>query len=155
MAETIEARLQSLGIELPVAAAPAANYVPYVLTGNQLFISGQLPVIAGGEQFAGKVGADVDTDTAQRAARACALNILAQVKDALGDLERIERCLRVGGFVNATPDFTDHPEVINGASNLLGEVLGERGKHARFAVGCGSLPRNVPVEVDATFAVRV
>ncbi len=154
MTKSIDARLQELGIELPAAAAPAANYVPYVHSGSQLFISGQLPNIGGGEQFTGKVGADVDTETAQRAARACALNILAQAKAALGDLDRIERCLRLGGFVNATPDFTDHPEVINGASNLIVELLGDIGKHSRFAVGCGSLPRNVPVEVDATFAVK-
>ncbi len=153
MAGSIENRLQELGIELPAAAAPAANYVPFVLSGNQLFISGQLPLIAGGEKFSGKLGADVDVETGQRAAHACALNILAQAREALGDLERLEQCLKLGGFVNATSDFTDHPEVINGASNLLADVLGDRGRHARFAVGCGSLPRNVPVEVDALFAV--
>jgi len=153
MPGSVENRLQELGIELPAAAAPAANYVPFVLSGNQLFISGQLPLIADGEKFSGKLGADVNVETGERAARACALNILAQAKDALGDLERIERCLKLGGFVNATDDFTDHPEVINGASNLLAEVLGEKGRHTRFAVGCGSLPRDVPVEVDALFAV--
>lgn len=154
MAETIESRLGKLGITLPAAAAPAANYAPYILSGNQLYISGQLPLIAGGETFSGKVGADVDVATAQRAARACALNILAQAKAAIDDLERIEQCLKLVGFVNAVPDFTDHPEVINGASDIIAEVLGDRGRHARAAVGCGSLPRNVPVEVDAIFAVR-
>lgn len=153
MGETVEARLQEAGIELPAAAAPAANYVPYVMTGNQLFVSGQLPIIEGGESFTGKVGDDAGVETAQRAARACAINILAQAKSALGDLERIEQCIKLGGFVNAVPDFTDHPEVINGASNLMVDALGDKGRHARFAVGCGSLPRNVLVEVDAVFAV--
>ena len=153
MSDSIHDRLQKLGIELPEPAAPAANYVPFVRSGNQLFVSGQLPIIAGGETFAGKVGDTVDVATAQRAARACALNILAQVNQALGGLDAVERCLRVGGFVNAVPDFADHPEVVNGASNLIADVLGDKGKHARFAVGCASLPRNVPVEVDALFAV--
>lgn len=153
MSNTIDERLKALGVELPTPTTPVANYVPFVLSGGQLFVSGQLPVIQGGEIFEGKVGADVDIETAQRAARACAINILAQVKAALGDLEKINRCLKVGGFVNTTPDFTSHPEVINGASNLLREILGDRGAHARFAVGCASLPRNVPVEVDAIFAV--
>lgn len=153
MAESIDTRLKELGIELPAAAPPAANYVPYVVSGNQLFISGQLPLIAGGEKFVGKVGAEVDVETATRAARACALNVLAQAREALGNLDRIERCLRLGGFVNAAPDFTEHPEVINGASDLMAEVLGEKGSHARFAVGCASLPRNAPVEVDAMFAI--
>lgn len=153
MAGTVETRLQELGIELPTAAAPAANYVPFHVSGGQLFISGQLPLIAGGPDFKGKVGAEIDLETAQQAARACAINILAQAKSALGDLDRIEQCLKLGGFVNATPDFTDHPEVVNGASNLLVEVLGDKGRHTRFAVGAGSLPRNVAVEIDALFAV--
>lgn len=153
MAGTVETRLQELGIELPTAAAPAANYVPFHVSGGQLFISGQLPLIAGGPDFKGKVGAEIDLETAQQAARACAINILAQAKSALGDLDRIEQCLKLGGFVNAAPDFTDHPEVVNGASNLLVEVLGDKGRHTRFAVGAGSLPRNVAVEIDALFAV--
>ncbi len=153
MSDSIHERLQELGIELPEPAAPAANYVPFVQSGNQLFISGQLPIIAGGETFTGKVGESVDVETAQRAARACALNILAQVNQALGSLDRVERCLRLGGFVNTVPDFADHPAVVNGASNLIADVLGDKGKHARFAVGCASLPFDVPVEVDALFAV--
>lgn len=153
MADAIEKRLQELGIELPEAPAPAANYVPFTMTADHLYVSGQISVIAGGEKFLGKVGAEVDAQTAYGAARVCCLNILAQAKAALGDLDRIERCLKLGGFVNATPDFTEHPEVINGASDLMAEVLGEKGKHARIALGCGSLPRNVQVEVDAIFAI--
>lgn len=153
MAGSIEKRLREMGITLPDAPAPAANYVPYTLTADTLYISGQISVIAGGEKFIGKVGAEIDTDTAYRAARACCLNILAQAKSALGDLDRIEQCLKLGGFVNATPEFTDHPEVVNGASDLMGEVLGDKGKHARFAIGSGSLPRNVQVEIDAIFAI--
>ena len=154
MAGTIEARLQELGIELPSAAAPAANYVPFHISGKQLFISGQLPLIAGGPDFTGKVGADIDVETAQKAAKACAINILAQAKTALGDLDRIEQCLKLGGFVNSTPDFTNHPEVVNGASDFLVELLGDKGRHTRFAVGAGSLPRGVAVEIDALFAIQ-
>ena len=153
MAGTVETRLRELGIELPTAAAPAANYVPFHVSGGQLFISGQLPLIAGGPDFKGKVGAEIDLETAQQAARACAINILAQAKAALGNLDRIEQCLKLGGFVNAEHAFTDHTEVVNGASNLLVEVLGDKGRHTRFAVGAGSLPRNVAVEIDALFAV--
>jgi len=154
MAGTIETRLQELGIELPSAAAPAANYVPFHISGKQLFISGQLPIVAGGPEFKGKVGADINVETAQKAAKVCAINILAQAKSALGELDRIEQCLKLGGFINATADFTDHPEVINGASNFLVEVLGDKGRHTRFAVGAGSLPRGVAVEIDALFAIQ-
>ena len=153
MASSVEDRLQKLGIELPTAAAPAANYVPFHISNKQLFVSGQLPLIAGGPDFKGKVGRDVDLETAQQAARSCALNILAQANSALGDLDRIEQCLRLGGFVNSTPDFTDHPEVVNGASDFLVEVLGDKGRHTRFAIGVGSLPRGVAVEIDALFAI--
>ncbi len=152
MAGSIEARLQELGVELPSAAAPAANYVPFHISGKQLFISGQLPIIAGGPDFKGKLGQGIDVETAAKAAQACAINILAQVKSALGELDRIEQCLKLGGFVNCTPDFTDHPEVINGASNFLVEVLGDKGRHTRFAVGTSSLPRGVAVEIDALLA---
>jgi enamine deaminase RidA (YjgF/YER057c/UK114 family) len=153
MSGTVEARLQELGIELPAAATPAANYVPFHISGQQLFISGQLPLIAGGPDFKGKVGADIDVETAAKAAKACAINILAQAKSALGELDRIEQCLKLGGFVNSTADFTDHPEVVNGASDFLVEVLGDKGRHTRFAVGAGSLPRGVAVEIDALFAI--
>ncbi len=152
MAGTTEARLQELGIELPSAATPAANYVPFHISGKQLFISGQLPIIAGGPDFKGKLGQGIDVETAAKAAQACAINILAQVKSALGELDRIEQCLKLGGFVNCTPDFTDHPEVINGASDFLVEVLGDKGRHTRFAVGASSLPRGVAVEIDALLA---
>ena len=153
MAGSIEKRLQELGITLPDAPAPAANYVPYALTANTLYVAGQISAVADGEKFVGKVGAEVDTQTAYKAARACCLNILAQAKAALGDLDRIEQCLKLGAFVNATPEFTDHPEVVNGASDLMVEILGDKGKHARFAVGSASLPRNVQVEIDAIFAI--
>lgn len=153
MSGTVARRLKELGIELPSPAAPAANYVPYVLWNGQLFIAGQLPMGPEGLAFAGKLGVDVDVETGQKAARLCALNILAQAQAALGDLDRIAQCLRLGGFVNAAPDFTDPPPVINGASDLIVAVLGDKGRHARFAVGCASLPRGAAVEVDALFAV--
>jgi len=153
MAGAIENRLKELGIELPDAAAPAANYIPFQLSNGLLYVSGQLPLLPGGPGFKGKVGADMDVETAQHAARSCAINILAQAKSALGDLDRISQCLKLGGFVNATQDFTDHPEVVNGASDLMVEVLGDKGRHTRFAVGAGSLPRGVAVEIDALLAV--
>ena len=154
MSGTIENRLNVMGIELPSAAAPAANYVPFHIFNQQLFISGQIPMIAGAPDFKGKVGADMDIDTAQQAAKACAINILAQAKAALGELDRIQQCLYLGAFVNAVPDFTDHPEVVNGASNFLVEVLGDKGRHTRFAVGAGSLPRGVAVEIASLFAIE-
>lgn len=153
MAGRIEARLAELGLTLPSPAKPAANYVPFVLSRGQLFVSGQLPMGPDGPAFKGKLGADLGVETGQEAARLCAINILAQAKAALGDLDRIEACLKLGGFVNCTPDFTEQPAVVNGASNLLGDVLGDKGKHARFAVGCAGLPFGVAVEVDALFAV--
>jgi enamine deaminase RidA (YjgF/YER057c/UK114 family) len=154
MAGEIERRLTELGIVLPEPAAAAANYVPFVVSGNTVYVSGQLPITDGKITIAGKVGDDVSVDQAQAAARLVALNILAQVKAAAGgDLDRIRRCVKLGGFVNAAPDFTDHPKVINGASDLMGEVLGERGRHARFAAGAGSLPFNAAVEIDAVFEI--
>ena len=154
MTVTVESRLQELGVTLPTPAVPAANYVPYKVYANQLFISGQLPMSPTGLAYTGKLGLDVSVETGQEAARLCAINILAQAKAALGDLDRIAECLKLGGFVNATPDFTDHPMVINGASNLIVEALGDKGRHTRFAVGAGSLPSDTPVEVDALFAVE-
>lgn len=154
MAGIIDARLAELGIVLPPAPppAPGGSYVPFVLSGSSLVISGQLPLVAGNLALAGKVGAEVGLDQAIEAARLCGLNILAQVKAACGgDLDRIARCVRLGGFVNAAPDFTEHPKVINGASDLMLSVLGEAGKHARFAVGAGSLPFNASVEIEALF----
>jgi enamine deaminase RidA (YjgF/YER057c/UK114 family) len=154
MSGRIDQRLAELKIELPTAASPAANYVPTVRTGNLLFVAGQIPMQNGKAEFVGKLGRDFNVDDGRRAARLCALNVIAQVKAALGgDLDRVRRCVRVGGFVNAVPDFGDHPQVVNGASDLLVDVFGEAGKHARAAVGVGSLPRGVAVEIDAVFEV--
>lgn len=155
MSETISGRVAALGLTLPKPSTPAANYVSWVRSGDFVHVSGQVSVLVGQEEYVGKVGADVDVATAQKAAQACALNVLAQLADAVGDdYARVVRCVRLGGFVNATPDFTEQPQVVNGASNLMVEVLGEKGKHARAAVGVSSLPRGVAVEVDAIFEVR-
>ena len=151
----IESNLERLGIELPDAPAPAANYVPWVKTGNLVFISGQVTMGANGLEYQGKVGKDLGVEEGQAAARLCAINLLAQLRSACdGDIERVRRCVKLGGFVNSTTDSKNHPQVINGASDLLVEVLGDRGKHARFAVGAGSLPFNVAVEVDAVFEIE-
>ena len=149
MAGKVDQRLAELGVELPDAPAPAANYVPYTISGNQLIVSGQITMGPNGLEYVAKLGADADVETGQAAARLCAINILAQAKAALGDLDRITQVLKIQGFVNATPDFTQHPAVINGASDFLVEVLGDTGKHARAAVGMGSLPLGVAVEIDA------
>jgi enamine deaminase RidA (YjgF/YER057c/UK114 family) len=153
MAGEIEARLKELGLELPEAAAPVANYVPYVIDGKQLWVAGQVPFWNGAIKYTGVVGQDVSIDEAVDAARVCALNILAQTKAALGDLDRIARVIKLGGFVNGAPGFTDQPKVINGASDLLVDVLGNKGLHARSAVGAGGLPLGVPVEIDAVIAI--
>lgn len=149
MAGKVDQRLAELGVELPDAPAPAANYVPYTVSGNQLIVSGQITMGPNGLEYVAKLGADADVETGQAAARLCAINILAQAKAALGDLDRITQVLKIQGFVNSTPDFTQHPAVVNGASDFLVEVLGDAGKHARAAVGMGSLPLGVAVEVDA------
>ncbi|HYH17820.1 MAG TPA: RidA family protein [Azospirillum sp.] len=152
MAGRIEARLKELGIELPQPAAPVAAYVPYTISGKTLYVSGQVTVWNGERRFLGKVGKDFSVEEGKQAARLCGLNLLAQARAACdGDLDRVARCLKLGGFVNAGPDFHDHPQVINGASELMVEVLGDAGRHARFAVGASSLPLNVAVEVDAVF----
>ncbi|VTU28493.1 putative endoribonuclease L-PSP [Variovorax sp. SRS16] len=149
-----EARLEQLGITLPKAVAPAANYVPARRSGSMIYIAGQVPTADGKDQYVGKVGRDVSIEDAQKAARLCAINILAQLRTALGgSLDSVVGCVRLGGFVNAAPEFGDHPKVINGASDLMVEVFGDAGRHARAAVGCSSLPRNVAVEVDAIFEV--
>lgn len=149
-----DARLEQLGIQLPQAAAPAANYVPARKSGSLVFIAGQVPSANGKDQYVGQVGAEVTIEDAQKAARLCAINILAQLRTALGgSLDRVAGCVRLGGFVNAAPGFGEHPKVINGASDLMVEVFGEAGRHARAAVGCSSLPRNVAVEVDAIFEI--
>ncbi len=154
MAGTIDSKLAELGIELPQASAPAANYVPYTISGNNVYISGQVPVSDGELKFIGKLGEDHDVDSGYQAARLCGLNIIAQLKAACGgDLDRVVRCLKLGGFVNSTADFGDQPKVINGASDLMVEVFEDKGKHARFAVSAASLPFCVAVEVDAVFEI--
>ena len=153
MADRIEARLKELKIELPKAAAPVANYVPCVQVGNILFVSGQVTFWNGERKFIGKVGKDISLEDAQKAARLCAMNILAQAKAFLGSLDRVKRVAMVQGFVNGVPEFVDHPKVVNGASDLFVELFGDAGKHARFAVGAGSLPSNVAVEVAAVLEV--
>ena len=154
MTGTIDSRLSELGIELPQASAPAANYMPYVVSGNTVYISGQVPVLDGELMFLGKLGEDHDVDSGYQAARLCALNIIAQLKAACGgDLDRVTRCLKLGGFVNSIPGFGDQPKVVNGASDLMVEVFGDNGRHARFAVSAASLPFGVAVEVDAVFEI--
>ncbi|MGF1623864.1 MAG: RidA family protein [Alphaproteobacteria bacterium] len=155
MTSAVEERLRALGIELSAAPAPAANYVPYQVAGDLLIVSGQLPMRDGAVAIKGKLGADVSLEDGQAAARLCMVNVFAQVKAACGgDLDRIDQCLRLGGFVNCTPEFTDQPKVINGASDLAVDVLGEAGKHARAAVGASSLPLGAAVEVEAMFRLR-
>lgn len=155
MAGVIAGRLSELGIELPDAPVPAANYIPWVKTGNLVFISGQLPMAGGTLDHVGHVPDEIGLEAAAAAARQCGLNILSQLRAACdGDLDRVVRAVKLGGFVNARPDFNDAPRVINGASDLLVEVLGEAGRHARFAVGVAALPRGAAVEVDAVFEVR-
>ena len=154
MAGTIDARLAELGITVPESRAPSANYIPYVVTGNLVFVSGQVSQADDG-LIAGKVGGDLDIETGQRAARACALNLLGQLKVACGgDLDRVKRVVKLGGFVNAPPDFIGPPTVMNGASDLMVEVFGEAGRHARFAVATASLPQGAAVEVDGVFEIE-
>ena len=149
---TIDARLAELGITLPEAAAPVASYVPVVVSGGMAFVSGQLPFVDG-KLVTGRLGEDVSLEDGQAAARACGLMILAQLKAALIPLDKVERVVKLGGFVNSTPDFTDQPKVVNGASDLMAQVFGEAGKHARAAVGVPSLPLGAAVEVDAVIAL--
>jgi enamine deaminase RidA (YjgF/YER057c/UK114 family) len=150
----VAAALQKMGIELPEATPSAGNYVGFVRTGNLVFISGQIPLKDGTRQYVGKVPEQVSFEEAIQAARLCGINILTQLKAACdNDLNRVKRCVKLGGFVNASADFTKQPLVINGCSDLIVEVFGERGKHARFAVGASSLPFNVAVEVDAVFEI--
>jgi len=154
MAGEYERALKDLGITLPTPAAPVANYVPHVIAGNFLFISGQLPMMEGKVMFTGKVGGGMSTPEAQMAARQCALNILAQAKAALdGTFDRVVGFVRLGGYVNCTADFAEHPQVINGASDLIVEIFEDKGKHARIAVGAHSLPMNASVEIDAILEI--
>jgi enamine deaminase RidA (YjgF/YER057c/UK114 family) len=149
MTGRIEARLKDLGITLPRAAAPAANYVPWVISGHLLFVAGQLPMEAGQIAVTGTLGAGVSLEVGQRAARLCAVNIIAQAKAALGDLDRVARIVRLGGFVASANGYTDQPKVVNGASDLMVEVFGDTGRHARAAVGVNVLPLGAAVEIDA------
>jgi enamine deaminase RidA (YjgF/YER057c/UK114 family) len=150
----IEQRLTGLGIQLPSPPAPVASYVPYTISGNLVVVSGQIPIADGKPQFIGKLGADISLEDGKKAAQLCALNLIAQLKAACGgDLDRAKSCLRLGVFVNATPDFTQHPEIANGASDFIVQAMGEAGKHARAAVGAGSLPRGVAVEVEGLFEI--
>ena len=151
MPGTIEKKLNEMGIELS-ASAPAGSYVPTTISGNILYVSGQIPMGPNGPEHIGKLGESISVEDGQAAARLCAINILAQAKAALGDLDRIVQVLKTQNFVNATHEFGDHPEVANGASDFFVEVLGEKGRHARAAVGMSSLPRGVAVEVDAVIA---
>ena len=154
MSGRIEARLAELGIELPRATAPIANYVPYTITGRVVIVSGQVSVRNGKPEFVGKLGREISIADGQQAARLCALNILAQLKVACGgDLDKVTRVLRLGGFVKCTPEFTDMPQVVNGASDLMVDVFGDIGKHARAAVGVASLPLGVAAEVEALFEI--
>jgi len=154
MTGTIDGRLAQLGIDLSSPPAPVASYVPYVVAGNLVFVSGQFTLAKDGLKYVGVVGKDLSLDDGKAAARLCAINVLAQLKAAVnGNLDRVRRCVRLGVFVNAVPEFTQHPEVANGASDLIQEVFGEAGRHARAAVGACSLPRNVAVEVEAVFEI--
>lgn len=154
MAGTVDARLAEKGIELPQAAAPQASYVAYVVAGNLVFVAGQLPVWNGEIQVRGKLGADLALEDGQRAARLCGLNLIAQAREACGgDLDRVQRVVKLTGFVNSTPDYTDQPKVVNGCSELMTEVFGERGQHARAAVSAGALPLGVAVEIEGIFEI--
>ncbi|MDO5706764.1 MAG: RidA family protein [Paracoccus sp. (in: a-proteobacteria)] len=149
---SITARLSELNITLPAAPAPAANYVPYVQSGDLLFVSGQISSGPDG-LITGRLGDDLDVAAGAGAARACGLALIAQAQAALGDLDRIVRVVKLTGFVNSTPDFTDQPEVVNGCSDLMVEVFGDKGRHARAAVSAAALPRGVAVEIEAIFQV--
>ncbi|MFE0630376.1 RidA family protein [Streptomyces sp. NPDC058864] len=150
----VEQRLAELGLTLPAVAAPLAAYVPAVRSGAYVYTSGQLPVVEGKLTCTGKVGAEVTADEAKQLARTCALNALAAVRSVVGDLDRVKRVVKVVGFVASAPDFTGQPGVVNGASELLGEVLGEKGVHARSAVGVAVLPLDAPVEVEIQVEVE-
>jgi enamine deaminase RidA (YjgF/YER057c/UK114 family) len=153
VAGRIEARLAELGLTLPDAPAPAANYVPYVIVGDIVHVSGQVSM-ADGALLTGKLGADLETAAGAAAARACALSLLAQVRKACdGDLDRLRRVVKLTGFVNSVPDFIQQPQVINGASDLMVEVLGDAGRHARSAVSAASLPFGVAVEIEGIFQI--
>ena len=154
MAGIVETRLASLGVALPKPASPIANYVPFVRSGNMLVVSGQICFGTDGKLVAkGQVGGSVSIEDGQQAARACAINLLAQVKAALGDLDKVTQVVRLGGFINSAPGFTDGPKVMNGASDLMVNVFGDKGRHARSTVGVAALPADAAVEVEGLFEV--
>ena len=154
MAGTVEKKLADLGIKLPIPAAPIANYVGFVRTGNLLVVSGQLCLDAEGKLVAkGKLGGGVSIETGTKAAQACAVNLIAQVKSALGDLDKVVRVVRLGGFINSAPDFVDGPKVMNGASDLMVAAFGDKGRHARSTIGVAALPLDAAVEVEGLFEV--
>ncbi len=153
MTSSIASKLAALGLKLPPAPAPVANYVPTCQTGGLLFVSGQVSRTGDGRVLTGKLGDGLDVAAGREAAKVCALNILAQANAALGSLDRIERIVKLTGFVNSSPTFTDQPQVVNGASDLLVEILGERGRHTRSAVGVAALPVDAAVEIEAIIAV--
>ena len=155
MTLNVESRLIEHQIELPQATSSIANYVPFVLSGNTLYISGQIATWNGDLRYQGQLGKNVSIEEGYQAARLCGLNLLAQLKNACGgDLNSVTRVIKLHGFVNCGPDFTDHPAVINGASDLMVDVFGDAGQHARFAVGASSLPLGVAVEIDGTFEIN-
>lgn len=154
MAGLVEKKLQEIGITLQEPRAPMANYVPYVRTGNLLTVSGQICLGTDGKLVAkGRLGDDVAIEDGQKAARACAINLLAQVKAAVGDLDKVVRVVRLGGFINSAPSFSDGPKVMNGASDIMVAVFGDKGKHARSTVGVAALPADAAVEVEGLFEV--
>jgi len=153
MSTSIENRLKQLEIELTTPPKAVANYLPAIQQGEMIYVSGQIPLSNGSVLYTGQLGKDVDIETGQQAARLCAINVLSQVKALIKDLERIEQCVRLGGFISCTPEFYDHAQVMNGASDLIVDVFGDKGRHCRAAVGCASLPLNSVVEVEALFKI--
>ncbi len=152
---SIEQKLEEMGIDVPQAPLPLGNFAPYLIDGEHLYISGQISIDAKGKVIKGKLGHDLTLEQGIEAARCCAIGILARAKGAIGDLDKIERLIKLGAFVNAHPDFSDHPKVVNGASDLMVQVFGpEKGNHVRFAVGNASLPSNAAVEIEAVFRIR-
>ena len=154
MPGTVDSRLADLGIVLPQAASPVANYVPFVVSGKLVFVSGQIPLVDGKPQFIGRLGDSLTVEEGYQAARRCGLNLIAQLRNACGgNLDAVRRVVKLGGFVACTPEFTQTPQVINGASDLMVEVFGDAGRHARAAVGAPALPLGVAVEVEAVFEI--
>ena len=156
MSSKVEERLKAAGIIIPAPTAPAANYIPFTRVGDLVFVSGQIPMVDGKIEGIGKVGRDLDTDAAKKIAKICAINLLSQVKAATyGNLDKVVQVVKLGGFVNCVDDFTEQPEVVNGASDLMVLAFESRGRHSRFAVGTNALPRGVSVEVKGVFQIEL